>query len=550
MLTSFFVFNFASPLPIKIRNNKLWPLHQSRCWPVGLALFLASTLFLLAPFSLSLTQILDNIALADGSIIDPYCETNFLISPDSNWMVYYARLETSQVYQLYSRPLDGHSGPIKLNGSMVNGDSVPVYCIFYARISPDSHWVVYLADQDIDGVNELYSRPIDGSGSPIKLSGPMVYGGDVSGWYGAFEISPDSRRVVYLADQDVDETYELYSRPIDGSGIPVKLNAPLVSVNDFRISPDSSQVIFTHFGKIYSRPIDGSGIPLQLNGPLVSNGFVWHYKISQDRKWLVYMVDQDTAGTDELYSGPLDGSGTVTKINGALVNGGDVVNFNISPDNKWIVYVAVADQDKDQVYEVYSRPIAGSGSPTKLNGLITGGKIDLNSNSFQISPDSQWVVYWVYWGDQDQVDVYGLYSRRIDGSGQPIKLDDIPLGSPNGATQEFQISPDSSQVVYVGYYYLQGNEHAELYVRPIDGSTGSINLNDPLIPNGNVGRLIISLDGSKVLYLADQDTDMMFEIYSVPIDGSQTSLKLNHWLASGDRVWEAQITPTASGWSI
>lgn len=92
----------------------------------------------------------------------------------------------------------GH--PYKLSGEMVLDGDVDDY-----SISPDSSRVVYLADQDTDEVQELYSVPI-GGGTPVKLNGPFVTGGDV--W--PFSISPDSSRVVYRADQGTDEVYELF----------------------------------------------------------------------------------------------------------------------------------------------------------------------------------------------------------------------------------------------------------------------------------------------------------------------------------------------------
>ncbi|MBL0163453.1 MAG: hypothetical protein IPP82_07345 [Xanthomonadales bacterium] len=59
---------------------------------------------------------------------------------------------------------------------------------------------------------------------PVKLNGSMVAGGRVS----ASQVSPDDRIVVYVANQDVDGVNELYSVPI-GGGVPIKLNLPLVS---------------------------------------------------------------------------------------------------------------------------------------------------------------------------------------------------------------------------------------------------------------------------------------------------------------------------------
>ncbi len=68
--------------------------------------------------------------------------------------------------------------------------------------------MVYTANQDTVGVREIYSVPLDGSASPTKLNGTLPSGGGVND---SFQISPDSSRVVYTADQDTNEVYEIYS---------------------------------------------------------------------------------------------------------------------------------------------------------------------------------------------------------------------------------------------------------------------------------------------------------------------------------------------------
>ena len=127
---------------------------------------------------------------------------------------------------------------IKLNGPLVPGGRTTRF-----QISPDSVRVVYSGDQDTDNVNELYSVLADGSSVPVKLNGPLVLGGNVAT---TFQISPDSSYVVYRADQDTNGVQELYSAPIDGSSVPVKLNGSLVlggDVSTFRISPESARVV-------------------------------------------------------------------------------------------------------------------------------------------------------------------------------------------------------------------------------------------------------------------------------------------------------------------
>ena len=89
---------------------------------------------------------------------------------------------------------------IKLNDPLVTNG----YVIDF-QISPDSSRLVYLANQDTEGVSELYSVPLAG-GTVTKLNDPLVTNVNLI----RGQISPDSSRVVYLADQDTDGVYELY----------------------------------------------------------------------------------------------------------------------------------------------------------------------------------------------------------------------------------------------------------------------------------------------------------------------------------------------------
>jgi len=100
---------------------------------------------------------------------------------------------------------------------------------------------VYVAEQEIDGVQQVYSVPIAG-GKVVRLNAPLAAGSSLGG----VEISADSSRVVYTASPHEDEFPQLYSVPITG-GTPVRLNGPLVSngaLAYFAISPDSARVIY------------------------------------------------------------------------------------------------------------------------------------------------------------------------------------------------------------------------------------------------------------------------------------------------------------------
>jgi RNA polymerase sigma-70 factor (ECF subfamily) len=90
------------------------------------------------------------------------------------------------------------------------------------EISADGNLVTYLADQEIpdvyradqaaDDVLELYAVPTRG-GASARLNADLVPGGDVSAPGSVshfFAPTPDGRLVVYLADQEVDQRFELF----------------------------------------------------------------------------------------------------------------------------------------------------------------------------------------------------------------------------------------------------------------------------------------------------------------------------------------------------
>ena len=110
---------------------------------------------------------------------------------------------------------------------------------------PDGLCVVYRADQDANNVQELYSVVTDGSAAPVKLSAPLVGGGDVKR---GFVLTPDGQRVVYRADQDTNERVELYLARIDGKGEPIKLNGALIPQgnvsSNFVVSADGTWVLY------------------------------------------------------------------------------------------------------------------------------------------------------------------------------------------------------------------------------------------------------------------------------------------------------------------
>ncbi|MBX7158543.1 MAG: hypothetical protein K1X66_09185 [Verrucomicrobiae bacterium] len=473
---------------------------------------------------------LNGLMIPGGSIVD------FLMSSNGNQVVFKAFKDSLNSFELYSVPTVG--GPtIKLNGPFAPSQDVLDFLI-----SPDSSRVVYRADQDVNSLFELYSVPITG-GPATKLNGPMM--GDAQA---EFRVSPNSSRIVYLADQDVSGLYELYSVPLTGGNV-IKLNAPLVFNGDvlgddasgpgFAISPDSSSVIYradqeiNTFYELYVVPITG-GLVTKLNDATVTN--VANFQISPNSSRVVYrsVISTNLFGSGNLYSVPMMGGASI-KIGTA------VLPFVISPDGNRVLYNG--DTNNNSTFELYSVPMLG-GSAVKLNGPILPSPLFLPC---VISLDSSRVIFNT---DQTTDDVFELYSIPIAG-GPTTKLNG-PLVSSGDVLTGFKISPDGQRVIYRADQ--DTNNVIELYSVPILG--GNITkLNGPLVAGGLVYPIspipYVHPAGGPIIYVAEQDTDNVRELYvtfNPPIITSPTNAVT--WVGSNFNYTITADNGPILGWGV
>ena len=201
--------------------------------------------------------------------------------------------------ELFSIPLDGSLPPTKLNGPLITGGDVsPVY-----RFSPDSAFVVYRADQEQSQLFELYYAPIDGTATARKLNGAVSSRG-----VDEFRVRPDSAGVVYTVDsgnfQDAELHHALFGGPPGQS-----LAGALTSRGDVEVSPDSSLVVFVSpSGEgVFALSLDGGSAAEQLNTTLPAGEEidVSGFEIAGDGSRVAYFVRKDSGLTRELFSVPL-----------------------------------------------------------------------------------------------------------------------------------------------------------------------------------------------------------------------------------------------------
>ncbi len=402
------------------------------------------------------------------------------VSPLGDRVVYDSSQENS-TDELFVSDVDGTS-ETPLSGDLVPGGSVIGF-----RIGLGGSWVAYVADQLVDGRHELFGVPIDASAGPVPLQGALVDGGDV---HGSLAISPDGARVVYLADQDVDEVWELHSVPIDASASAVELSGALPPGGDVLqlplLTPDGRAVYVADQDEndvleLYCVPLDASASSIRISGPMVAGGGLASGRIEHvvqlapDGQRAVYLADQETDGVLELFVARTDGSASPQKLSGALVAGGNVATgpfpaFAISPDGARVVYLA--DQEKDEVFELFVVPIDASAAPTRIHGALLADA-DVVSG-FGVSPDSAWVVFAA---DLRHDETFELFAAPIGGG--PLRRMNGPLVAGGDAITDwrgplFGFTPDSRRVVYVADQDTDGvfELYASFLARPHAGAAG------------------------------------------------------------------------------
>lgn len=223
----------------------------------------------------------------------------FAVTPDGARVVYDAR-QDRDVNEIYSVPTAG--GPItKLSHPDGTRDAFPF------RMAPDGERVAFVQYVGAMFDHVLFSVPVEG-GEPTRLSPPLAVPPGFPG-IRAIRVSPDSRRVVYAAEQETDDLLDLYSVPIEGGPV-TRLGGPLARLGTsepspsaearFRITPDGTRVVFVvdptddlvnRLVELYSVPI-GGGVATKLSGPMEEGEsiFASQMEVSPDSRHVVYSV--------------------------------------------------------------------------------------------------------------------------------------------------------------------------------------------------------------------------------------------------------------------
>jgi hypothetical protein len=188
-------------------------------------------------------------------------------------------------------------------------------------------------------VRELYLVEVGALGVSVKLNPPLVGGGDAEA---GFRISSDSEFVAYRADQDADEVRELYRVALTSPGVSAKVNSPMPDfgagasgdVFAFRIRPDALAIAYTAdqatdgIVELFEVAMNALETSTRVH-PALAGSTVSRFEYAAGSDALVYAADQDIANEPEVYVTDLAQLSTSTQVNAPLISGGSVQDLTI-----------------------------------------------------------------------------------------------------------------------------------------------------------------------------------------------------------------------------
>lgn len=503
-------------------------LCARRCFVASLAVLLSGTV-IVPPAMAAPIKI-------NGAVQFSSFQPTYEVSPDGTRVLYYVDQPSNGTLNIYMASISGGT-PVKINGATGG-----VTYLHDNLFTADGSHVVYTADEAAPFQHELFSVPVSG-GPPVRLN---VSINPMGGSYPSFLVSSSNgSRIMYSADPDVTGR-DIFLVDADGSNtVELNLPSPFFSTGDFsdsRFTPDGSHVLVigeletAEVAEMFVVPVEG-GTPLKLSGPLAPGASIdsaSDVQFTPDGSKVVFRAEPDVQGVRELFVMPLTG-GTPLKLNGTLTPGGSVGSDPvISGDGTRVLYVA--DQETDGTTELYSAPITG-GTAIKLSGpQFPGGDVD--DDGLQFSPDGSKVLYV---GSVLGTSVQELFVVPSAG-GSPIKLNGtLVTGGDVVATERaIKFTKDGSRVLY-----LADQEHdntTELYSVLVSGGP-AVKLNNPLPNGGDVqSSLQMSPDGARVAFSVRFDTDNHKNLYIMPVDGG-TPVELSSPLAAGTSASDLQFLP-------
>jgi hypothetical protein len=423
---------------------------------------------------------------------------------------------------------------------------------------------VFTVDSQRKNSFELFSVPAAG-GQLTRLSQALPATDTIipqPSWVGAFDISADDAQVVYVRRGNYFGLADsLYVVPVTGgTQTLLAANVPPDSAS-FAIAPNGTRVAYATETELRTVPIGGGA------SALIETGAYLPFTITGDSARVVYAVSGTTAAT--IKSAPLAGGAATTITADARYPGGGGGAFTLTPDGASVLFndsaltallraptlggasqtvftaavlantVSFTNDGTRALFvtgsygsqAIYSYPLA-SGAAVRIDdpALSAGGFLDLEG----VTSGGRAL----YIARTAATTAFRLYSVPVGGGATTTLTNDL---GPNQATIYVRGSGADSTVIFTSGTTGFGGPPVwrRLYAVPADGSADARLVDQPRALVGDVASYAVSPSDERAVYLADQTTDNVRELFSVPLAGGIPT-RLN---AAGQTVVNFKISP-------
>lgn len=445
-----------------------------------------------------------------------YKDLPFAISPDGARVVYLIDAARENLPELFSVPTAGGT-TVRL--SPPSPDPLPdtFWGVNSFQVSRDGQWAVFTHYDSTTASRTLRVAPVSGG-----TESTILMDGDIN----SYTIAPDSSRVAYgRADGPSYRVNTLYSVPLSG-GAPANLGVEGSDLT-FAFTPDSQRIIYhrseasSTSATLGSVVAAGGSSPVPIATSETGFGDGYGYKrfvVAPDGQSIFYTLPATTG----LFRRPvLGGLETIAHDSTSVA----LSSLTFSADSQYVLFKGSSPPN------YYSYPLAGGQSV-----LIA----DNASNPLLLMPTGHGVIYSrltasPFGGATGDTGV--LYATSAAG-GPPVALAEN-LGP--GEERLYALGGSSGGVVF----FASGSNDANplrlnhIYAMPFDGSAAPRLVDQPDAIVGNVSDFAISPIDGRAVYIADQDTDEVPELFSVPLTGGP-SVQLSR---PGERVFTFSISP-------
>jgi Tol biopolymer transport system component len=342
---------------------------------------------------------------------------------------------------------------------------------------------------------------------------------------------PAWNRLLYYADQETDDVYELYLVAIDDNGqvSTGKVNAGTGgrSVTSHAWAPTNDRALFVAGFPNGAEPVDlyvvtiegdAIGDPVRVNGDLAMSGDTHTGRVagpawSPDGARIAYSAAVSGSDVAQLFAADVRGPGPYEPV---AVSEGAVTHYAWSSDGTWLAYRAV-DDGEPQLFAVDVTADAPEAVRVSVTDAEFADVIDNDrGDGFAWAPGSPWLAYI---SDQDSQSVDELYLVDLS-SGVPTAPRRVNTALPESSdVTGLYWSPDGSRL---GYLANPTEDRIELFVADVAGGVSALpaSVSAGLYPGGYAvqSHPVWAPDRSRLAYFGmEYETSGRIEIFAVDL---------------------------------